>query len=906
MSEVSKIATTLPPEQQAIRAKCFHPTGTFVEFKKEEIEQSIPDCFEQMVRRYGERLAMKTKDHSVTYNELNKAANRVARAILDLRGEGPEPVAILLEHGAAMIVAILGVLKAGKFYVPLDSLYPPARITYLLNDSQAGLIVTDNNELSLGKEWVRDALDLVNIDELNAKLSDEDPGLSISPDTLSWIHYTSGSTGQPKGAVQNHRNVLHFIMNYTNGLHVCTDDRLTHVNRGVQDILGALLKGASVYPLDMRKEGLPRLAGWVIQEGITIYHSFPTLFRHFVHTLSGNEDFHKLRVICLEGEPVYKRDTELYKKWFSPGCIFVNRLGGTEARSIRWYFLDKGTRMTDGTVPVGYAFDDTEILLVGDDGNPVGNNGIGEIAIKSRYLSPGYWRRPDLTKAKFLPDPDGGEERIYLTGDLGRMAPDGCLFHLGRKDFQVKIRGYRVEVGEVEMALVDIQGVKEAVVVARENRPGENSLVAYFVPSGKPAPSVSTLRRVLAEKLPDYMVPSAFVMLDALPLTGTGKVNLTALPEYSQTRPELENSLAAPRDSLELELTKLWEQVLEINPIGITDNFFDLGGHSLLAVRLFAEIERIFARKLPLVTLFRAPTIEQLAKILRSKEKTLSWPSLVAIQPNGNKPPFFCVYAHDRNTLQFRDLAQRLGPDQPFYGLILELDGNSVRHNRVEDFASHYIQQIRTLQSEGPYFLGGYCAGGKIALEMAHQLRGQNDKVAVLAVIDAYAPGYLKLRPWVERSTNRIRHHLDNFRGLGVKDKLGYLVEKGEIILARTKRRSKEIVNKVSRTICLSEAPAFLEVQHKEEIQAEEGRLSSKYPRKVYPGKITVFAPSEGLDSYYHDLHMGWESWAAGGVEIHEVPGKFTSIIVDPSVQVIAQQLKGCLNRAANGVREIG
>jgi non-ribosomal peptide synthetase component F len=202
--------------------------------------------------------------------------------------------------------------------------------------------------------------------------------------------------------------VLHFIMNYTNGLRVCSEDRLTHVNRGIQDILSAVLKGASVYPLDMRKEGLTLLAEWVIHEGITIYHSFPTLFRHFVHTLNGTEDFRELRVICLEGEPVYKRDAELYKKWFSRDCIFVNRLGGTEARSIRWYFLDKETRVTEGTVPVGYAFDDTEVLLVGEDGNPVSSDGIGEIAIKSRYLSPGYWRRPDLTKAKFLPDPEGG------------------------------------------------------------------------------------------------------------------------------------------------------------------------------------------------------------------------------------------------------------------------------------------------------------------------------------------------------------------------------------------------------------------------------------------------------------------------------------------------------------------
>jgi amino acid adenylation domain-containing protein len=898
MSHTFERVANLPSEQQAVRAKCFHPTGTFVEFRREEIEQSIPDRFEQMVRKHGGWLAVKAKDRSLTYHELNQAANRVAQAILRLRGEKPEPVAILLEHGVPMIVAILGVLKAGKFYVPLDSLYPSARIAHILDDSQAGLIVTGDENSSLAEEFLRDSVGLLNTDCLDANLSDRDPGLTLSPDTLSWIHYTSGSTGKSKGVIQNHRNVLHFLMNYTNGLHVCSDDRLTQVNRGVQDVLSALLKGASVHPLDVRKEGPTGIAEWLIQEEITIYHSFPTLFRHFVQTLSGDEDFRELRVICLEGEPVYRRDAELYKKWFRPSCIFVNRLGGTEARSIRWYFLDPGTRLTGGTVPVGYAFDDTEVLLIGDDGNPVSGDGIGEIAIRSRYLSPGYWRRPDLTRAKFLPDPEGGEERIYLTGDLGRMASDGCLSHLGRKDFQVKIRGYRVEVGEIEMALSDVEGVQEVVVVARGGNSGDQRLVAYFVAGRKPAPTVSALRRALAEKLPDYMVPSAFVMLDALPLTGTGKVNLSALPEDSPTRPELENTLTAPRDSLELRLTTLWEKVLEIHPIGITDNFFDLGGHSLLAVRLFTEIDRIFGRKLPLVTLLRAPTIEQLASILRSEGEPVSSSSLVAIQPNGDKPPFFCVYAHDRNTLRFRDLAQRLAPDQPFYGLILELDRHLLRHDRVGDFASHYIQQIRALQSEGPYFLGGYCAGAKIALEIAHQLHGENHKVALLAVIDAYAPGYLKLRPWMERSKNRVRYHWDNLRRLGVKDKLDYVVEKGKIALARIERSVKKIVGRASRTIRFSAAPDLLELQQEEEVPADGRRLSRNYPRKAYPGRITVLAPTEGLDSYYHDLHMGWESWAAGELEIHEVPGKFSSIIVEPSIRFLAQQLRDSLDKA--------
>jgi amino acid adenylation domain-containing protein len=449
MVDLSRAVVALSRPKPSIQGRRVGPTNTFIEFKKENIEQSIPDRFEQQVDRYPNRLAVKAKSHALTYDTLNKVTNRVARAILAQRGEGEEPIALLLGHSGSAIIAILGILKAGKIYVPLDPSYPQARMTYMLEDSQAGLIVTNNKNLSLAASLAthratQNVCPVLNINEIDTSLSTENLGLSIPPDTNAYLIYTSGSTGQPKGVVHTHRNALHKIRGYTNHCHICADDRLLLLasfsfSSSTATIFGALLNGAAVFPFNVKEQGLTRLAGWLIQEEITIYHSVATSFRHFIGTLTGEETFPKLRLIRLGSETIYKQDVELYRRHFPQDCILYVGMSTTETGSVCRYFVDKETEITDNVVPAGHAVEGMEILLLDDEGQTVGLNQVGEIAVRSRCLSPGYWRRPDLTRAKFLPDPEGGDKRIYLTGDLGRMRPDGCLEHLGRKDFQVKI-----------------------------------------------------------------------------------------------------------------------------------------------------------------------------------------------------------------------------------------------------------------------------------------------------------------------------------------------------------------------------------------------------------------------------------------------------------------------------------
>jgi len=621
VSDFSRPFVDLPPEQLAIRAKCFHPTGASTGFRVEEIEQSIPERFEGMVRKYPERLAVKTKTHELTYNELNNAANRLANAILAKCGEKSEPIALMFEQGVPAIVAILGTLKAGKFYVPLDPSLPFRRSEDILLDSKAGLIITNAKNVSKAKDLAKDRRQVINIEDVKSDVRTKNPELSIRPDAFAYIVYTSGSTGHPKGVIHNHRYVLYHAFEYDNSFHIAPADRISLVvswgfTGGSFIIYSTLLNGASLFPFDVKAEGLENLARLLREEEITIYHSTPTLFRHLLDILSPDERLPSLRLIRFGGEPVNKSDVVLYQRHFSRNCLMLNSLAATECGIICRYFLDKGTQVAETGVPVGYVTDHKEILLLDDYGKPVGSNQTGEIAVKSRYLSSGYWRRPDLTADKFIEMPRGGKEQIYLTGDLGRITPDGCLYHLGRKDFRVKIRGYRIELAEVESALLDHHGIKHATVVSRVDQSGNSQLVAYFVPAAKLAPRVSDLRKFLMQKLPDHMIPTAFVSLDKLPLTPTGKINRHSLPEPEYSRPELETPFVPARNAIERKLTSIWAGVLSLDRVGIHDDFFDLGGHSLAATRVVSQVIKEFQSEIPLRVLFQSPTVAVMAEVV--------------------------------------------------------------------------------------------------------------------------------------------------------------------------------------------------------------------------------------------------------------------------------------------------
>src|ERR1043166_7437339 len=471
MGDRSKSSSNLPPGQEAIRAKCFHPSGTFVEFPIEDVETSIPARFEKIARMYPERLAFVAQGKNVTYNELNCAANRIARAVLERRGDGEEPVAVFLEHDLAAIATILGVLKAGKIYVPLDSSFPAANLAAIVTDAEARLLVVKDQNFVEVKAIVPDDQDVlaINIDE---PISDDaNPELAVAPDRIASILYTSGSTGKPKGVFKDHRGILHNIRAYTNDVHVSMHDRLTLLhscatNASVRNLLGSLLNGATLYPFDLRSESVAALAHWLRREKITIFHAAASLFRVLTDVLSADDRFDQLRLIQLSSESISAEDVRRFKEHFAAPCIFANRLGTTETDTLaRWFIKHDDPDPDDINVPAGFPTDGTEVLIVDDNHNPAAVDAIGEIVVKSRHLALGYWQQPELTAAKFVPDRERGDERLYFTGDLGRVTADGCLYHLGRKDFTTKLRGQTVILSQIEAALAEHPSIEQNAVV---------------------------------------------------------------------------------------------------------------------------------------------------------------------------------------------------------------------------------------------------------------------------------------------------------------------------------------------------------------------------------------------------------------------------------------------------------
>ena len=587
----------------------------FIEFPKAAIDRSITDLFEQQVRQWPENLAVKFRDQGVTYNELNRMANRLAWTLPRFDRPRPMPVALFVEQGITLIASILAVLKAGHSYAPLDHRQPRTLLAKTLEDLQPGAILADSRNLHLAAAIADVSCPVINAEAVEAELSDDNLNLSTSPDTAACLFYTSGSTGEPKGVIDIHRNVLHNVMRYTNTLGFSPADRMSLVQHGsfsgtVSTLFGALLNGAAVFPLDLEVDGLAAIAAWAQRERITIFHSVPSIFRQFA---ADYQPYAELRLIRLEGDSVTARDIKIFQKTFAESCILVNGLGATECGLVRQYFIDKGTELSGQTVPVGYPVEGLEVHVVDESGNDVPANDIGEIVVKSPYLALGYWRKPELTAAKFKSVAPG--LYAYQTGDLGTMSRDGCLKHLGRKDYQTKIGGNNVDTADVEHAVLRIKAVAEALVQTYTDGVGEQHLVAYLVAQDGAKPTVSDIRECLEPMLPRHMIPTAYVFLERLPLTQDGKVDRLKLPAPPPvTRPFVRTQYVAPETPMERKLAGIWAEALKLDlqHIGVMDSFFDLGGESMRANQVVARLARSFGIEISVVAMFEHPTIRSL------------------------------------------------------------------------------------------------------------------------------------------------------------------------------------------------------------------------------------------------------------------------------------------------------
>ncbi len=582
-----------------------------------------------------------------------------------------------------------------------------------------------------------------------------------------------------------------------------------------------------------------------------------------------------------------------------------NLYGPTETTLAKCYYKIP-VECTPGIQPVGLPLPETQALVLTPNNQLCGIGEPGEIVMRTPFRTLGYINAQEENRSRFVKNLYRNDEQdwLYYTGDRGCYRPDGSLEILGRRDHQVKIRGIRIELGEIETVLAQHPHVLQTVVIAREDVPGDQRLVAYIIPNQDWASTISDIRSFLLTKLPQYMLPSAFVLLDTMPLTPNGKVDRRALPAPDLSRQESEATFVAPRNQVERQLTEIWEQTLGVQPIGVNDNFFELGGHSILAVKLFWQIEKTFNKNLPLAILFQSGTVEALAKIicqddLAANKKTLvntldksrtTWSSLVEIQPNGSKPPFFCIHGLGGEVLCFRELARHLGPDQPFYGLQPQgLDGKHPFHTRVEDMATHYIQEIQTLQPNGPYFLGGYSFGGVVAFEMARQLREQGEQVGILVVLDSCRRGY----SWRASLFKRVFLHLNNI----VQQGPAYLWQR---VVRWSYWRKSLLQNTYNRYL---EAALDIPISDKHlKIIDANTQAVSEYIFPVYPGRVILLRTEdqnrdEAIGTQY-DPQFGWGEVVAGGLDIHYVPGSHLGLLNEPHIQLLAKTLRNCLIQA--------
>ncbi len=592
--------------------------------------KTLARCFEKQVEEHGERIAVKTDEKAMTYNELNNKANSIAFHIAGGGKNNVEytfldnTVAMLFEHGIDMIAGIVGALKAGKIYVPLDPTYPFERLVYMLKDSNAGLILTNNRNEELARKLANElcsSICVINIELMIEITKAEETRDELRPTSEVYILYTSGSTGNPKGVVQTNENVLHFIECYSKKLNVTPSDRIALFTSyshtvAVIDIFTALLNGAAVYPYDIKKEGkMGKLSVWINDEGITIFHSVPTVYRLFMETVTTPVQISSIRALVVGGEAVYPKDFELYQKYCSDNCVFVNLFGSSEVIIATVNILRKTTELKSASVPVGYPVDGLDITLVNESGTPTGINGTGEIVYKSLYLTPGYWNRNEKNNSVFAEAMTGEKARSYCSGDIGRYLADGSIEYLGRKDFQVKIRGNRVEIGEIETKLLEHPSVKEGVVIAKRDYKGSNYICAYIVTGTEVL--LSDIKQYLKLCLPDYMVPSFVVRVDKMPLTENGKVDRMALQDI-EIKSISNDSDNQPVNDFEKLLLEVWKEVLDLEQMAVNESFYDLGGNSILAIKFEVEMEK---RDIDLAAsdIYELKTIRNLAKKIASR-----------------------------------------------------------------------------------------------------------------------------------------------------------------------------------------------------------------------------------------------------------------------------------------------
>ena len=854
-----------------------------------DFDVCFPQLFEAQVIRTPDAIAVRFEGMELSYADLNRRANQLAHHLRE-QGIGPDVVVpVMLERSLEMVISLLAVMKAGGAYLPLIPGLPLRRLAAMIEAGQASVLVTSSALLATLPLHELEAVCLERDADLLARYPVDNLPSTAGPQNLAYVLFTSGSTGHPKEVEIPHRALANFLRAMQQEPGCSARDVMMAVTPLSFDIAGLelyvpLLVGACIEIVSQTVAMDGRQLRKVCESvQPTIMQATPVTWRMLIEAGWLGSD--RLTVLC-GGEAL---PPDLAAALLDRSAALWNMYGPTETTI--WSTIERIER-ADQEVTIGRPIANTETYILDQFLQPVPVGVSGELYIGGHGLAHGYRGQPELTKERFIPHPFSTKPlaRLYRTGDLARYRPDGRIVHLGRLDRQVKIRGFRIELGEIEAVLSRHPAIRQVVVTAREEQQGLKQLAAYVVCQEGQAPSSTELRSFLQAAIPDYMTPSFFVFLGTMPLTFNNKVDLRALPAPAPSLSEGQAHIG-PRDRVEVQLTALWQQVLEVPKIGIHDNFFDLGGHSLKAAQLFFLLEQVYGRHLPLATLFQAPTITELASVLSREQWTPPWQSLIAIQPSGTAMPIFMVPGVGGNVLVFAQLAKLLGLDQPFYGLQARgLDGKETPFTSVPEMARHYIAEIRSVRPHGPYTVLGICTGGLIAYEMAQQLLEQGE-TASLVMMDTWHPS--SYRPhryqWsikfllflfiVWRTMGNIHVLLR----MSVTDWLPFIHRKSERLLSFLRNRA-------------GEDDLFVEFQV-ERVSHSTRQAVARYAMRKYPGRIlNVVASKRNVAETVTDTRHAWEELGGEGSQTVQVAATDSGLLLtSPHVGEVSGHLQAFL-----------
>lgn len=866
-----------------------------IAFLQRELTGTIPDRFLNVADQLEMNIAIQLDEQAITYGELRQRVRCIANFFVHELGDQQKPVAVLYTSQKELIPLLVGIVNAGHIYSTLSANDPVMRIASVLENLAAPfLVVCDKKILSLAESVCPNGTKILLAEDVY--LEQITPSkVSLDGDSFAVVSYTSGSTGEPKGVLRTHKMILHQAWTYNQQFGMDVNTRMLGIRpygttSSLSELFNPLVNGSTIFPFDLKEDGLGSLPHFIKSHKITMLRPPIQVIRSLLDILPKGEIFPDIQYIFATGDVLYRRDVDRLRKIIPHEAVIVHQLSMSEAGILAVNKINRTTKLDADVVPAGFPVKGKEVIILDENGNSLPQGEVGEIFIRTNFTFPGYWRAPDRSSARFLPDPLDETKKIFATGDLGRLRPDGQLEFQGRLDARVKIRGFSVDLSAIDAALQRVPGALRSVTVAQSNESGERRLVAFVQPVNGQVLSPSDLRKDLLQILPDYMVPHLFITVDDFPLTTSGKVDRKSLPLPDWKQSQSSAEYVAPRDVVEEKLVSIWQKGFDIERIGIHDNFFDLGGDSLLASALFVEIELAFEKRYPLSILLQQGTIADLAGILRIQNASKP-DCIVALRVEGTNPPLFLVPGGGSDTITLIELVEALSKNQPVYGLEDAFIGTSrsVYADGIKHAAGEFINAIKQVQPYGPYYLGGHSFGGLVAFEMACQLQATGEDVAHLALLDTHAPVEINE---VGTLNNRLLTHISNLRGRSPYEVIQYFIQ-------RVKRRfSKLGRNKwVQKIYKLKPVENILWYDNRRYVQmAHRG-----YKPGIYEGDAVVYRATERPLSVTWDMTAAWPEFVTGQVEYQDVPGRHITFIKQPNAEYLARLMTEYLERVFEG-----